>query len=245
MTRRGSWSVRAMASTLTCPHPPVAASTTSTPACFPANSARSQATGSRSSLPPGRSLGAGRGADDLAVDEEVDAGLSGELAAADEEAEVAAGDLERRRREGAGRVVAAVKTAGEAVAGEAGDGHLAGQRARRGSGAEGGAGRGPVAVGVGLEVGDEDAAVVLRRVAAAAGPRRSGGGGGERRHEGEGDHGATTPIGGLAHAAEPTAARAVLHASPRNASPRSLSAPSSSSRSVVAQSVQASVMLTP
>ena len=55
----------------------------------------------------GLAVRAGGGADDLAVDDQVDAGLAGEAAAADQEVEERPVDPERRAGQRAGRVVAA------------------------------------------------------------------------------------------------------------------------------------------
>src|SRR5207249_6321495 len=103
----------------------------------------------------------GRGADDLAADEQVDARLAGVLAAADEEVEVVALDLELGRSERADGGVAAAEAVDEPLAEEAGDRHLARQRALRRPGAEGSAGGGPAGgVGVALEVGEEEVGTI-------------------------------------------------------------------------------------
>src|SRR5205823_6284462 len=119
-------------------------------------------------------VGAGGGADDLAAHEQVDAGEARELAAADEEAEELALDGELRRGEPSGAAVAAGEAVDEPLAEETLDRHLAGQRPLRGALAERAALDLPVAVGVALEVRDEQ-----------VGPVAGQGEGGEEQQDGE------------------------------------------------------------
>ncbi len=99
---------------------------------------------------------AGGGADDLAVHQQVDARLARLVAAADQEADVAALDREVRRRERADGVVAVDPAVHQPLALEAGHRLLAGQRAVDRPRAEGLAGHLPVAVVLALEVGEND-----------------------------------------------------------------------------------------
>src|SRR5262249_6465686 len=97
-----------------------------------------------------------RGADHLAVDQQIDAGLPRMPTAADQEGDVLPVDREGRRGQRAGRSVATVVAVDQAFALEAADRHLVGQRARRGALAERLAGGLPGAVVWALEVGEDN-----------------------------------------------------------------------------------------
>ena len=98
------------------PQPPVARSTIWICAVLPAKSPTSQEHGARRLAAAGLGVGTGGGADDFAVDQQVHAGLALPAATADEEADELPLDLELRRRERAGGLVAAVETVDQAVA---------------------------------------------------------------------------------------------------------------------------------
>jgi hypothetical protein len=88
-------------------------------------------------------VGAGGGARDAGADEEVDAGLIGMVAAADEEVDVRALDFQLGRGKRACGFVAAGKAVDQSLAAKAANGHLAGECAAGGFVAEGVADRGP------------------------------------------------------------------------------------------------------
>jgi hypothetical protein len=107
-------------------------------------------------LAQGQVVGAGRLADDLAADEELDGGLAGVVAAGDEEAKLRIGELDLGRREGAGSGVAAQAGAHERVAAVVAElavdaVNLAGDRRQ----AETGAGRLPAVEAVAFEGFDD------------------------------------------------------------------------------------------
>ena len=79
-------------------------------------------------------VGAGGGVDHLAIHQQVDAGAAGMHAAADQEVEVLAFDLQRRRGECAGRAVALEEAVDQPLAFEPADLHLARQRPAAGPG---------------------------------------------------------------------------------------------------------------
>src|SRR5207253_8943563 len=91
-------------------------------------------------------VGAGSRADDFAADEQVEAGFAGEFAAADEEIDEIAFDVEQRRRERAGAGIAAEITVDKPFAQIACDGHLVGECAARRTRAERSSGGLPGAV---------------------------------------------------------------------------------------------------
>ena len=123
-------------------------------------------------------VGPGGPAHDGAVHDQVQRRLLRVLAAADEERDERPLDRELGRLERAGRAVAVAKRVDEALAGESRHGHLPRQRAAGRPGAERVARGRPRAVGVALEVGEED--VVGRR--GHRGRERSQRGATDRRH---------------------------------------------------------------
>ncbi len=117
-------------------------------------------------------VGAGDRAGDLIADEEIDARLTGVVAAADEEVDPFALDAELGRGQGAGGGVASEVAVDQALAEKAADAHLVRQGAPSGAVPERLARGGPVAVGRALEIGENE-------VGAVVGPA-------ERDDEGEG-----------------------------------------------------------
>src|SRR6266550_146773 len=101
-------------------------------------------------------LVAGGGADDFAVDEEIDAGFAVVSAAADEEGDVVAVDDECGRGERAAGAVAVEKRVDQAAAEKAIDLLLVGKGSVGGCFAERLAGDCPAGVVVAFEIGEED-----------------------------------------------------------------------------------------
>src|SRR5262249_28299500 len=105
----------------------------------------------------------GGGARDFAGEQQVDAGFSRILAAADEEVDECSLNLELLRGESTSAIVAAVVGVRQTFAEKAGYRHLVGQRAARRPGAKCSAGGFPVVIGLALEVGDEDVVSGIER----------------------------------------------------------------------------------
>jgi len=108
-------------------------------------------------------VGSGRGPGHGPVDEQVQTGLAGVLATTDQEVQVRPIDTERRRGEGAGRVVAAVERVDQAPPEESRDRHLAGQSPPSRSGAEGVSLGDPRLIRLSLEVGDDQVRAIPGR----------------------------------------------------------------------------------
>jgi len=160
----GFRSVSMIWSMLMWPQPPVARSTICSRAASPARVRNVPGSRLQTLRTAGPVVRTGRGAGDAAVDQQVDAGLAGVGAAADQEPQVSPLDAELGRGEGARRAIAAAEGVHQPAAQVAADRHLPGQRSPRRSGAEGCAGRLPRAVVDSFEVRQEDCPAPPRAV---------------------------------------------------------------------------------